>query len=100
MPWKRLLWKGNCGEPSQVAGAVTRRTDGVALIATGPPLLALNQVIVDGDDATTAAIAGAVAVMRERRDRFVVSLRMGTDDRFVPFIAELGLRRDNQQAVC
>lgn len=76
---------------SQVAGAVTRRTDGVALIATGLPLLVLNQVIVDGDDATTAAIAVAVAVTRGRRDRFVVSLRMGTDDRFVPLMAELGL---------
>ena len=76
---------------SQVDGAVIRRADGVALIATGLSLRALNQVIVYADDATAAAVAAAVAVTRGRCDRFVVSLRVGADDRLVPLMAELGL---------
>ena len=76
---------------ANVEGALIRRQDGVALIATGLPLRLFNQVIVDGDGATEAAITSAVELARERRDRFVVSLRAGIDDRFIPVTQRLGL---------
>lgn len=74
--------------------ALIRRERGVALIATGLAIRLFNQVIVtDGDVATPEALADAVAVTRERGDRFVVNLRDGTDDRFVPLVRQLGLVR-------
>jgi len=76
---------------SNVEGAVLRRTGGVALIATGLPIRLFNQVIVENREATPAAIAAAVAVTRERRDRYIVNLRVGADDPFIPLMAELGL---------
>ena len=76
---------------ANVEGALIRRQDGVALIATGLPLRIFNQVLVDGDRATPAAITSAVDRTRERGDRFVVSLRQGPDDRFIPLMEQLGL---------
>ena len=72
-------------------GAVVRRVDGVALIATGLPLRLFNQVLVDGGEATTGSITTAVETTRQRGDRFLVSLRIGTDDRFIALMAQLGL---------
>ncbi|HUG47006.1 MAG TPA: GNAT family N-acetyltransferase [Candidatus Limnocylindria bacterium] len=72
-------------------GAVVRRGDGVALIATGLPLRLFNQVIVEGDDARVDAVRAAVALTRARGDQFVVNLRVGTDDRLSPLMQELGL---------
>ncbi|MGZ6345052.1 MAG: GNAT family N-acetyltransferase [Candidatus Limnocylindrales bacterium] len=76
---------------SNAEGALVRRVDGVALIATGLPLRLFNQVLVEGGEATPAAIASAVAVTRDRGDRFVVNLRSGADDRFIALMGELGL---------
>jgi len=76
---------------ANVDGALVRHADGVALIATGLPLRLFNEVMVDGDEATPEAIAAAVDTTRERGDRFIVNLRMGPDDRFVPVMARLGL---------
>jgi len=76
---------------ANVEGALIRRQDGVALIATGLPLRIFNQVLVDGEGATPAAITSAVERTRERGDRFIVSLRTGSDDRFIPLMGELGL---------
>ncbi len=76
---------------AEIAGAVVRRTDGVALVATGLALPTLNQVLVEGADARPAAISAAVDARRRRGDPFVVSLRSATDDRFVPLMADLGL---------
>ena len=48
---------------------------------------------MDGDDASAEAIAAAVAVTRDRGDRFVVNLRAGTDDRHLPVVAAPRPRR-------
>jgi hypothetical protein len=72
-------------------GALVERADGVALIATGLPLRLFNQVLVERDGVRPEAIAAAVARTRERGDPFVVSLRAGTDDPYVPLMAKLGL---------
>lgn len=76
---------------SNADGALIRRAGGVALIATGLPVRVFNQVLVEHGDATTAAVTAAVESTRERGDRFVVSLRRGTDDRFVAVMRRLGL---------
>jgi ribosomal protein S18 acetylase RimI-like enzyme len=82
---------------SLAEGALIRRADGVALIATGLPLRLFNQVLVEGDEATPAAIAAAVALTRERGDRFVVNLRVGMDHRFVALMQELRLVPDPEE---
>ncbi len=84
---------------SNVDGAVVRRSDGVALIATGLPIRLFNEVIVETDAATPAAIAQAVDVTRRRGDRFQVLLRMGTDDGFQPLMDDLGLVPNPEEAV-
>ena len=76
---------------ANVDGAVVRRDDGVALIATGLPMRIFNHVLVEEGEATPSAIAAAVDVTRERGDEFVVSLRGGVDDRFTALMSELGL---------
>jgi GNAT superfamily N-acetyltransferase len=76
----------------QVRDSVVRRIGGVQLIATGLPIHLFNQVLIADDDATTDALEAAIAVTRQRRDRFVVNLRVGVDDRFVPRLTELGLQ--------
>ena len=74
-----------------VEGSCIRRQDDVALIATELPLRIFNQVLVDGDGATPAAITSAVELTRERGDRFFVSLRAGPDDGLIPLMSQLGL---------
>jgi GNAT superfamily N-acetyltransferase len=73
------------------AAGIVRRFDGVVLFATGLPVPLFNQVVIERGAATPDAIAEAVATMRDRSETFVVNLRRGTDDRFVPVMAELGL---------
>jgi len=46
---------------------------------------------VDRDDADPEAVAAAVEVARGRGDRFVLNLRAGRDDRFLPLARTLGL---------
>ena len=76
---------------SNVDGALIQRVGGVALVSTRLAALLFNQVIVEGGETTSAALAGAVDVMRERGGRFVVNLRVGADDRFIGLMGELGL---------
>ncbi len=76
---------------ANVARARVWRADGAAIISTGLPFVLFNQVVVDGDATLPAAIAAGVKVMREGRGPFVVNLRSGRDDRFVPLMGELGL---------
>ncbi len=75
----------------QVDGAIIQRGAGIALLSTGLPMRLFNQVIVEDERATTAAIEAAVTVMRQREARFVVTLRAGTDDRHLAAMAGLGL---------
>ena len=78
---------GAAGAP----GSLVRRSGGVALFATGLAIRLFNQVVVEDKSASADGIAAGVAVMRERSERFVVHLRRGPDDRFVPLMAHLGL---------
>lgn len=76
---------------SNPAGALVRRRDGVAVLASGLPFILFNQVIVESDEVTPGAVSAAVAVMRARGGPFVVNLRVGTDDRSAAMALELGL---------
>ena len=76
---------------SNADGVLVRRADGVAVISTGLPFLLFNQIIVDGDATTPAALAAGVGVMRERGSSFVVNLRVGLDDRLIAVMGQLGL---------
>lgn len=76
---------------SKVPDAHVQRAGGLAVLFTGSPLRLFNQVLVEDERATPEAIADAIAVGRARGDRFLVDLRRGTDDRFWPLMAELGL---------
>lgn len=72
-------------------GAHIRREDGVATLLSGHPLLLFNQIMVERDDVTAAALGAAVATARQRGHRFVVNLRVGQDDRHIPTVTGLGL---------
>jgi len=72
-------------------GSLIRREAGVALLASGLPFRLFNQVLVAEERATPKAIAAAVETMRDRDARFMVSLRRGVDDRFIPLMTEIGL---------
>jgi len=78
---------------SSVEGARVERHDGVLVALTGLPLRLFNQVIVESDDASPDTLADLVAIARERSNRFVVTLRAGTDDRLEPTMRNLGLVR-------
>jgi GNAT superfamily N-acetyltransferase len=73
------------------AGAEVRVANGVALFATGLPIRLFNQVLIEGSDATPEAIGDAVAVVRARRDKYLVNLRVGEDDRHVATVTAMGL---------
>lgn len=71
--------------------SLVRHAGGVALIGSGLPARIFNQILIESADAESSAVADAVATARERRDRFVVNLRVGADDRFVELVKGLGL---------
>ena len=76
---------------SGVPGSLITRRGGVALIATGLPFRFFNQVLVEDDSAREKALEAAVATTRDRGDRFMVHLRVGTDKRFVTTMKRLGM---------
>ena len=76
---------------ANVEGALVRRAGGVAILATGLQIILFNQVIVEGDEATPDALSAGVGAMRGRGEPFVMNLRVGTDDRFVGLMEQLGL---------
>jgi GNAT superfamily N-acetyltransferase len=72
-------------------GAEVTRAGGVVTVLTGLPMDWFNQVLIEGDEATPAGVLAAVAQARERGGHFVVRLREGIDDRFIPSLIEAGL---------
>ncbi|MEA2483019.1 MAG: hypothetical protein QOC55_966 [Thermoleophilaceae bacterium] len=74
-----------------VAGAVVRQTDEVAVLSSRLPFILFNQVIVAGKAATREALTASVGVMRDRGSPFVVNLRVGADDEFAAVARDLGL---------
>ena len=73
------------------------RAGGVVTILTGLPFDWFNQVLVEREEATPAGILAAVAEARERGDHFVVRLREGIDDRFIPTLTQAGLARAGEE---
>ena len=73
------------------SGAEVTRADGVVTILTGLPFDWFNQLLIEREDATTAGVLAGVAQARERGGHYVVRLREGIDDRFIPTIIETGL---------
>lgn len=78
-----------------VVGCTSRanviRTGGVVTILTGLPFDWFNQVLIEDEKATPASVVAGVAEARERGDQFVVRLRDGIDDRFIPTLTQAGL---------
>ncbi|HUQ77258.1 MAG TPA: GNAT family N-acetyltransferase [Patescibacteria group bacterium] len=72
-------------------GSLVRRRDGVVLLASGLPIRFFNQVSIESADAGADGLATAVAAIRDLGQPFEVHLRRGTDDRFRPLMAGLGL---------
>lgn len=64
---------------------------GVVTILTGLPMDWFNQVLIEREEATPAGVLAGVAAARERGDDFVVRLREGIDDRFIPTLIQAGL---------
>jgi GNAT superfamily N-acetyltransferase len=86
LDWLRIAF-------AQVPGAIVRFEDGVAVAATGLPAPFFNQIVTD-DGASPEAVAGSVALLRERGARFCVVLRRDQDAHLRALMAELGLALD------
>ncbi len=71
--------------------AKVTRAGGVVTVLTGLPMDWFNQVLIEHDDATPAGVLAGVAQARARGDHFVVRLREGIDDRFIPTLTQAGL---------
>jgi GNAT superfamily N-acetyltransferase len=71
--------------------ATVTRAGGSVTILTGLPFDWFNQVLVEHAEATPDGVLAAVARAREQGDPFVVRLRVGIDDRFVPTLGRAGL---------
>ena len=71
--------------------ATVTRAEGVVTILSGLPFDWFNQVLVEHDEATPDGVLAAVGRARKQGDSFVVRLREGIDDRFVPTLARAGL---------
>jgi hypothetical protein len=79
------------GVVSCTTGATVTRAGGVVTSLTGLPFDWFNQVLIEHEGATPAGLLAGVARARERGDPFVVRLREGIDDRFIPTLTQAGL---------
>ena len=67
-------------------------TGGVFTLLTGLPMDWFNQILIEGEHATPAAMMDAVNQARAHSIDFVVRLRHGIDDRFIPTLIQTGLK--------
>ena len=81
------------GVVSCTDGATVARVGGAVAILAGLPFDWFSQVLIEREEATAADVLAGVDVALERGDRFVVRLRDGVDDRFIPTLAGAGLAR-------
>jgi GNAT superfamily N-acetyltransferase len=81
------------GAVSYASGAKVTREDGVTTILSGLPMDWFDQILIEREEADPAALLAAVVTARQSRGRFVVRLRDGLDDRFIPTIMRAGLVR-------
>lgn len=79
------------GVVSCTTGAEVSRAGGVVTVLTGLPMDWFNQVLIEREEATAAGVLAGVGQARERGDHFVVRLREGIDDRFIPTLTQAGL---------
>jgi GNAT superfamily N-acetyltransferase len=79
------------GVVSCTRSATVSRAGGVVTVLTGLPMDWFNQVLIEGEEVTPAAVLAGVTQARERGDHFVVRLRDGIDDRFIPMLTQAGL---------
>jgi GNAT superfamily N-acetyltransferase len=70
------------------------RSGGVLTLLTGLPMDWFNQVLIEGERATPAALLDAVNDVRTQSNGFVVRLRHGIDDRFIPTLIQAGFEAD------
>ena len=66
--------------------------DGVVTVMTGLPFDWFNQVLIEGEEATAAGVLAGILRARERGVQFVVRLREGLDDRYIPTLIEAGMK--------
>ena len=71
--------------------ATVTRAGGVVAILSGLPFDWFNQVLIEREEATPADVLAGLAQARERSPSFVVRLREGLDDRFIPTLTQAGL---------
>jgi GNAT superfamily N-acetyltransferase len=81
-----LTGAADCG-----ARITLTRTGGVLTLLTGLPMDWFNQILIEGEHATPAAVLDAVIQARAQGIDFVVRLRHGIDDRFIPTLIQAGL---------
>ena len=86
------------GAVSCTRGATVTREGGVVTILSGLPMDWFDQVLIGDVEATPAALLAAVATARQRATRFVVRLREGLDDPFIPTLMRAGLVRAGEEA--
>jgi GNAT superfamily N-acetyltransferase len=67
------------------------RSGGVLTMLTGLPMDWFNQILIEEEHATPAAVLDAVVQARAQGIDFVVRLRHGIDDRFIPTLIQAGL---------
>jgi GNAT superfamily N-acetyltransferase len=79
------------GVASCTARTTVIRAGGLVTLLTGLPMDWFNQILIEGEHATRAAVLDAVTQARERSTDFVVRLRQGVDDRFIPTLIQAGL---------
>jgi GNAT superfamily N-acetyltransferase len=84
-----LTGVASCGARTTVA-----RTGGVLTLLTGLPMDWFNQILIEGEHATPAAVLDAVVHARAEGIDFVVRLRQGVDDRFIPTLIQAGLEAE------
>jgi GNAT superfamily N-acetyltransferase len=86
------------GVVSCTSRAKVTRAGAVVTILTGLPFDWFNQVLIEREEATPAGVLAGVAEARERGDPFVVRLRDGIDDRFIPTLTQAGLALAREEA--
>lgn len=79
------------GVVSCTSSTIVTRAGGVVTVLTGLPMDWFNQVLIEREEATAAGVLAGLAQARERGDHFVVRLREGIDDRFIPTLTLAGL---------
>ena len=86
------------GVASCHARTTVARSGGVITLLTGLPMDWFNQILIEGEEATPAAVLDAVTRARAAGIDFVVRLRQGFDDRLIPTLLEAGLEAEPPEA--